>query len=208
MAHTGFLDGASSPPVPTDPHWLEASPPPPQSRRPEGEDSPGRAPRGHEGSTWSQCLFGPCKVLHFLPFFPPSLQLMKGKQPEGWGGRDVPRASASAALGGQQSQGLSGMNICVIRAAPRGAGAPPWPALCIGPLCREARGRGLRLPGPQRGLCLQRPPECGPWRSPRNPELRSVCGERTSPTSLWLSPTRPRCSSAGAMSAPWGTPQS
>lgn len=112
----------------------------------------GRAPHGHQRNTWSQCLFSPCKIFRCLPFFPPFLQLMKEKQPEGWGGRGVLRVSASATLGGQQSQDLSGMNIRVIWAAPLRAGAPCWPAIHFGPLCREAGTWGLCLPGCQQGL--------------------------------------------------------
>ena len=77
---------------------------------------------------------------------------MKEKQPEGWGGRGVLRVSASATLGGQQSQDLPGMNIHVIQAAPLRAEAPPWPAIHFGPLCREAGAWGLCLPGCQQGL--------------------------------------------------------
>lgn len=112
----------------------------------------GRAPHGHQRNTWSQCLFSPCEIFHCLPFYHPFLQLMKEKQPEGWGGRGVLRVSASATLGGQQSQDLSGMNIRVIWAAPLRAGAPPWPAIHFGPLCREAGAWGLCLPGCQQGL--------------------------------------------------------
>ena len=111
----------------------------------------GRAPHGHQRNTWSQCLFSPCKIFRCLPYFPPFLQLMKEKQPEGWGGRGVLRVSASATLGGQQSQDLPGMNIRVIRAAPLRAEAPPWPAIHFGPLCREAGAWGLCLPGCQQG---------------------------------------------------------
>ena len=111
----------------------------------------GRAPHGHQRNTWSQCLFSPCKIFRCLPFFPPFLQLMKEKQPEGWGGRGVLRVSASATLGGQQSQDLPGMNIHVIWAAPLRAEAPPWPAIHFGSLCREAGAWGLCLPGCQQG---------------------------------------------------------
>lgn len=112
----------------------------------------GQAPHGHQRNTWSQCLFSPCKIFCCLPFFPPFLQLMKEKQPKGWGGRGVLRVSASATLGGQQSQDLPGMNIHGIWAAPLRAGAPPWPAIHFRPLCRQAGAWGLCLPGCQQRL--------------------------------------------------------